>query len=141
MKKDCIFCKIIEGEIQANKIFEDEETLAFLDAHPLARGHTLVIPKTHISKFEELPGREAETLFKNIHTLVPKIQRAVEAPSSTIAINNGPESGQEIPHVHVHIIPRFKGDEGGPIHSIMKRKPPLPQEEMKKIAQKIRSLL
>lgn len=141
MNKNCIFCKIIEGEIQAYKIFEDEKTLAFLDAHPLARGHSLIIPKNHISKLEDLKWKEAKALFKNVHTLVPKIQKAVESPSTTIAVNNGPESGQEIPHVHVHVIPRFKGDGGGPIHSIMKRKPPSPQEEMKQIAQDIRSLL
>lgn len=142
MDENCVFCKIIKGEIQTHKIFEDDKTLAFLDANPLARGHTIIIPKSHVMRVEDLEWREAEKLFENLHYLIPKVKGAVEAPSTTIGINNGPESGQEIPHVHVHIIPRFKRDGGGPIHTVMKRKSHrISGEDMKEIAQEIRKIL
>lgn len=133
----CIFCRIIKGEVFAHRVFENKRILAFLDMHPLSKGHTLVIPKCHVAQLEELNFEDAGALFKSIYELVSKIQDAVNAPSSTIAINNGVESGQEIPHVHVHIIPRFKNDGGGPIHILMKRRPHIMLDEMREIARKI----
>lgn len=141
VKVDCVFCRIIRGELPAHKVFEDDRTFAFLDAYPLARGHTLIVPKVHVARLEDPGWEEAKALFKTVHCLVGKVQEAVKAPSSTVAINNGPESGQEIPHVHVHIIPRFRNDGGGPIHAIMRKRPHLTRDEMSKIAQRIRSLL
>jgi histidine triad (HIT) family protein len=121
----------------AHRVFENKKILAFLDIHPLSKGHTLVIPKCHVAQLEELVFEEGMELFKAIYELVSKIQDAVNAPASTIAINNGLESGQEIPHVHVHIIPRFKKDSGGPIHILMKRRPHIMLDEMREIARKI----
>ncbi len=141
MKSDCIFCQIADNEIVTDTVFEDEKTLAFLDANPLAKGHVIVIPRIHVSRFENLEKDVAEAVFHTVHRLTGPIQEAVNAPASTIAINNGPASGQEIPHVHVHIIPRFRGDGGGPIHSIMKQRPELDPEEMKNIAKRIRNLV
>jgi histidine triad (HIT) family protein len=141
MKSDCIFCQIADNEITTDTVFEDEKTLAFLDANPLAKGHAIVIPRIHVSRFENLEKDVAEAVFHTVHRLTGPIQEAVNAPASTIAINNGPASGQEILHVHVHIIPRFRGDGGGPIHSIMKKKPELDPEEMKNIAKRIRNLV
>lgn len=138
---DCVFCRIVRGETSAYKIFEDDKILAFLDVHPLARGHTIIIPKIHVARLENLGWEEANALFKTLHTLTKKVQDAMNAPATTIAINNGPESGQEIPHVHVHIIPRFRNDKGGPIHAIMRERPRLVRDEMSQIAQRIRSLL
>ena len=136
----CVFCRIIDEELFAHKVYENERILAFLDIHPLSKGHTLIIPKYHVAQIEELHHDDAKALFMTIYSLVRKIQDAVNASSSTIAINNGVESGQEIPHVHVHIIPRFKNDKGGPIHTIMHRRPQLSSEEMRKIAKKITDL-
>lgn len=133
----CVFCKIINGDLFAHRVYENKRILAFLDIHPLSKGHTLVIPKCHVAKLEELVFEEAMALFTAIYELVNKIQDAVNAPASTIAINNGLESGQEIPHVHVHIIPRFKNDSGGPIHVLMKRRPQIMLDEMAKIARTI----
>jgi histidine triad (HIT) family protein len=141
MKSDCIFCQIADNKITTDTVFEDGKTLAFLDANPLAKGHAIVIPRIHVSKFENLEKDIAEAVFHTVHRLTGPIQEAVNAPASTIAINNGPASGQEILHVHVHIIPRFRGDGGGPIHSIMKKKPELDAKEMKNIAERIRSLV
>jgi len=140
MSSNCVFCKIVKGDIKPHTVFEDEKTLAFLDANPLARGHTLIIPKIHVSKLENLDKEAAEAFFRTIHKLIAPIQKAVGAQATTIAVNNGKESGQEIPHVHAHIIPRFKGDNVGSVHSIMTRRPRISQEEMQKIAESIRAL-
>ena len=134
---DCIFCKIAKGEIPSSKVYEDEDFYAFLDISPANKGHTLVIPKLHVARLEELNFEDCEALFKSVYELVSVIQEAVNAPSTTIAINNGVESGQEVQHVHVHIIPRFKNDGGGPIHILMKRRPHIKLDVMIEIAQKI----
>lgn len=139
-KVDCIFCRIINGEVPTYKVFEDDKILAFLDVNPLSRGHTLIIPKVHVARFEDLEWEDANALFRVIYELVEKVQEAVNAPASTVAINNGVESGQEIPHVHFHLIPRFKNDGGGPIHAIMREKPQLTRDEMIQIAERISNL-
>lgn len=118
MSDSCIFCKIIRGEIPSHKVYEDEKTLAFLDINPTAPGHTLLIPKAHVSNVEDLALEDAESLFRALHTIVGGIQKAMEAPASTIGVNNGRESGQEIPHVHIHIIPRRIGDKLGIIQNV-----------------------
>ncbi|NIN52829.1 MAG: HIT domain-containing protein [Nitrososphaeria archaeon] len=138
---NCVFCKIVRGEVSTHRIFEDDETLAFLDANPLAKGHTLIIPKVHVALLEDLGWEEAKALFKTLYMLVGRVQDAVKASASTIAVNNGAESGQEIPHVHIHIIPRFRNDGGGPIHAIIRDRPHLVRDEMSQITQRIRSLL
>ncbi len=140
MSSNCVFCKIVKGDIKPHTVFEDEKTLAFLDANPLAKGHTVVIPKTHVSKLEKLDEDTAEAFFCTIHKMIAPIQESVGAQATTIAINNGKESGQEIPHVHAHIVPRFKDDKGGSLHSIMGSRPRISQEEMRKIAENIRIL-
>lgn len=136
----CIFCKIYAGEIKVQKVFDDAESCAFLDLYPLARGHTLVIPKRHVALLEELAPHEVERLFLAVHKLIKIVKTAVQAPATTIAINNGSESGQEVQHVHVHIIPRSRRDRGGPIHSIMRERPSVAPLEMEEIASRIRKL-
>ena len=133
---ECIFCKIIRDEIPSYKVYEDEKTLAFLDIHPSAPGHTLIIPKSHIGRIEDLSDNEARSLFRTLHFLVGRIQKAMEVPACTIGINNGKESGQEIPHVHIHVIPRSKKDRGGIIQGIIKTK--LEMKKMAEIADKIK---
>jgi histidine triad (HIT) family protein len=140
MSSDCVFCKIAKGDIKPHTVFENEKTLAFLDANPLAKGHTLVIPKIHVSKLEKLDENTAEAFFRTIHKMIAPIQKAAGAQATTITINNGKESEQEIPHVHAHIVPRFKGDKVCSIHSMAGHRPRISQEEMQKIAENIRSL-
>lgn len=141
MSERCTFCRIIRGEIPSLKVYEDEKSLAFLDIHPSAPGHTLVIPKAHTARVEDLPENDAAALFRVLHRLVGLIQAAVDAPASTIGINNGMESGQEVPHVHIHVIPRFRGDRGGIIQGIA-RAPWRPNEdEMRQIAVRIKRLV
>lgn len=104
----CIFCKIIKGEIPATKIYEDKNTYAFLDISPINYGHTLVISKKHYKNIFEIPKKE---LNKTIET-VQKIAKALDKISEGINIvqNNRIAAGQDIAHVHFHIIPRFKND-------------------------------
>lgn len=102
----CIFCKIIDGELPSYKVYEDEDTLAFLDINPVSDGHVLLIPKHHEQHVENLPEKYHEAVFSSLRRLVKPIQDAFDAPASSILINNGPNAGQIIHHVHIHIIPR-----------------------------------
>ena len=138
MSETCIFCRIIRGEIPAYKVYEDERTLAFLDINPSALGHTLIIPKVHEGQVEGLSREYSSALFDTMHKLVGRIQSAADAPSSTIGVNNGPESGQEIPHVHIHIIPRSRGDRGGIIQGIASSGGRPDDDELSRIVEKIR---
>src|SRR5579864_5217904 len=132
---DCIFCKIVEGKIPSRKITETEKSLAFLDAFPLTKGHTLVIPKKHYVKIQEMSKVDSSDLFKVVRTLTGKMERL--APSSLVAIHNGKESGQEVPHVHVHIIPRNADDSVGPVHNMFAKKPKLTNDEFNNITEKL----
>ena len=138
MSESCIFCRIIRGEIPSYKIYEDERTLAFLDISPSAPGHTLIIPKAHVARVEDLSEEDAEALFNTLHGLVGGIQDALGVPSSTIGINNGPESGQEVPHVHIHVIPRTGGDRGRIIQGLVQSLDRPSAEEMLRFAERIR---
>ena len=124
---DCIFCKIVSKEIATKILYEDEYTIAFLDAFPVAKGHTLVIPKQHYAKIQDLPSEINEKLFNTVHKLIPKVDSL--QGSTLVAIHNGKDSGQEIPHVHVHLIPRSKNDSAGPVHSMFKDKIELSDSE------------
>jgi histidine triad (HIT) family protein len=133
----CLFCSIIEGDVPSHKIYENQKVLAFLDINPSAPGHTLVIPKTHVARLEELTVADAEAFFMAVHRILGDIQEAMDAPSSTIGINNGPEAGQEVPHLHLHIIPRKSRGEGGIIQGIVGGAP-MSREELGEIAEEIR---
>ena len=133
---DCIFCNIVQGKIPARKIMETEKTLAFLDAFPLTKGHTLVIPKNHYVKIQEMKKEDSTDLFDTVRVMADRTERL--ASSSLIAIHNGKESGQEVPHVHVHIIPRNADDGAGPVHSMFRQRPKLTDSEFEDLAQKLR---
>ena len=114
----CLFCSIIEGSVPAHRLYEDDDVLAFLDARPAAPGHTLLIPKTHAARVEDLSSEQAAALFDALHRIAGPIREAVSSDATTIGINNGPGSGQVIPHVHIHVIPRRRGDQGGIIQQL-----------------------
>ncbi|HEX9816108.1 MAG TPA: HIT family protein [Candidatus Thermoplasmatota archaeon] len=138
MASDCIFCKIARGEIPSHKIHDDANTFAFLDIKPLAHGHALVIPKNHFTRIEDMPPEEAADLMRAVRSVTPAVCAAVKAPASTIAINNGKEGGQEVPHVHVHIVPRWEGDNYGPIHALFRSHKPVPTDDLPKLAEQMR---
>ena len=131
---DCIFCSIVAGEIPSRTVYEDDDVLAFLDANPLAPGHTLVIPKEHHERLHDVPDRPASHVYRIVHKLSGAVESGVDADGTTIGINNGEAAGQEVPHVHGHVIPRFEGDGGAPVHAIAGDRPDLSDEERGDIA-------
>ena len=128
---DCIFCKIIAKEIPAKILYECDYSIAFLDAFPVAKGHTLVIPKEHHAKIQDLPTEINQKLFNTVHKMIKKVDSL--QGSTLVAIHNGKESGQEVPHVHVHLIPRSRNDSAGPVHSMFKEKIELTDSEIELI--------
>ena len=124
----CIFCKIISKEIPAKILYEDNDTISFLDAFPVAKGHTLVIPKEHHEKIQDLPSSINQKLFSTVHKMIEKIDSL--QGSTLIAVHNGKQSGQEVPHVHVHLIPRSRNDSAGPVHSMFTDKIKLTDAEI-----------
>ena len=134
---DCIFCKIVNGEIKSRLIMESKNSVAFLDAFPVTKGHTLVIPKTHYGKIQDMTQDDSTDLFRVVCEVVPKIDKITG--STLLAIHNGKESGQEIPHVHVHLIPRQSNDLAGPVHSMFKNRPNLSDEEFDQLHTMLKS--
>lgn len=106
---DCVFCRMLDGGQKCHLLYSDESRAAFLDRYPIDRGHALVVPKKHYERITDMPGPEVGRLFE----LVPKVARAVlsatGASAFSLAQNNGREARQIVPHVHVHIIPRYRG--------------------------------
>jgi histidine triad (HIT) family protein len=138
---NCVFCKIISGEIPAKVIIENEKAMALLDAFPLAAGHTLVIPKSHYAKVQQMSEQDAMAVFNIVWKLAGAVETGSQVNATTIAIHNGSESGQEVPHVHAHIVPRKRGDGAGAIHSMFKIKPKLSPQEMDSLCERIASNL
>jgi histidine triad (HIT) family protein len=109
MSDDCIFCKIIEGEVPCHKVYEDENVLAFLDTNPVSKGHTLVIPQEHV---DDIHGaEEMEYMWDAMVEVSNAVKDAFGAEGVNIAQNNGAKAGQEVFHLHFHITPIYDGDE------------------------------
>lgn len=134
---DCIFCKIVKGEIPAKIIEKTNKSLAFMDAFPLAKGHSLVITKNHYEKMQEIPPEENAELFETVRKVLSKVDKLTN--STLVALHNGKDSGQEIPHVHIHLIPRSKEDSAGPVHSMFKNRPKLSDKEFNELLEKLKS--
>jgi histidine triad (HIT) family protein len=107
---DCIFCRIIAGEIPSHKVYEDDATLAFLDINPASRGHALVIPKAHAADLFSLSPDALAATARTTQTVAQLLQRGVRPEGINILQNNGPAAGQVVFHYHVHVIPRWSGD-------------------------------
>jgi histidine triad (HIT) family protein len=137
----CIFCRIISGNLHTNIIFEAEKAIAFLDTFPLAKGHTLVIPKMHFPKIQDMSEDYESAVFRLVHKVLGPIEKAAHVGSSTIAINNGKDAGQEIDHVHIHIVPRTAYDGAGPIHSMFVKRPIISTTDLNQMATAIREML
>ncbi len=107
---DCLFCKIVAGEIPATKIYEDESTLAFLDTNPVNPGDTLVIPKKHSRNIFDIEKEDLLNVTNNIQKVAKAIKEGLNPDGINIISNNEPAAGQVIFHSHTHIVPRFTGD-------------------------------
>lgn len=119
---DCLFCKIITKEIPNYTVWENENVLAFLDIHPCSKGHTVVIPKQHFSTLEDISAEDFQKMMAGVRAAVERVQARLKPEGVNIGINNGEAAGQAVGHVHWHIIPRYAGDGGGSMHSIIRGK-------------------
>lgn len=108
--QDCIFCKLIAGEIPSDKIYEDDSVLGFMDIRPVSRGHVLVIPKNHSKDILETDEKDLHKVIVAARKISHAVAKAVGAEGFTISTNRGEAAGQTVFHLHFHIIPRFKGD-------------------------------
>lgn len=131
-----IFARIIAGEIPCQRVFENEHVLALLDIRPLAEGHTLVLPKRTVARFEDLTSEEAAELGRQLVAIARKVVAATAAEGFNILLNDGQVAGQEVPHVHFHIVPRRAGDGLGYRWRPQQRS----AEELNALAERIRAM-
>ncbi|RLF56865.1 MAG: HIT family protein [Thermoplasmata archaeon] len=110
MKDTCVFCKIARGEIPAKIVYENSKIIAFLDINPRNEGHTLVIPKAHYQSLLDMPEEILSELLIVAKELCEKMKNKLQAKGFNLVINIGKVAGQEVPHFHLHIIPRYPDD-------------------------------
>lgn len=138
---ECIFCQIVTGRIPGRTVYASSSTTAFLDVNPLAMGHTLVVPNDHHKHLQDLSEAAATDLWSTVHELLPAIESAVGAEATNVGVNNGEASGQEVDHVHVHVVPRFHGDGGNSIHAVGGRPPSVTDDDLDTIQEAIEGSL
>ncbi|MDP3881245.1 MAG: HIT family protein [bacterium] len=129
---ETIFDKIISKEIPAAIIYEDNSTMAFLDVHPCSIGHTVVIPKKRSANIMDTDDETLAELFRTVKKVTKKLKKALKADGFSIGLNQEKAGGQTVDHIHVHVIPRFEGDKGGNMHTIIKNPP---KEGLAKVAE------
>ena len=110
MSTDCIFCKIVAGEIPSTRVYEDAQTLAFMDIGPLVKGHALVIPKAHHDPLIATPDAVLVRLIVVVRRVAEALVKSLGADGVNVTQANGACAGQVVPHIHFHVIPRFKDD-------------------------------
>lgn len=130
----CVFCRIVRKEAPASILFEDDRVLVFLDIRPLNEGHTLVIPKEHYETVYNMPKDLVCHIYKLVQRMAVAVKAATEADGITIIQQNGHAAGQEILHLHVHVVPRYEGQKLPHFHDIPNAK----REELERAAEKIR---
>lgn len=133
---ECIFCKIVRGEIPALKVFENDIVLAFLDIQPINPGHTLIIPKEHHENILMTPDVVMSEVVRQVKVVAQAAMDAVGAPAFNLGVNTGREAGQVVMHTHVHVMPRFAND--GHTHWL---KRDVSAEEMERVARVMREKL
>lgn len=135
---DCIFCKIVKGDIPAYKIYEDDFVMVFLDIKPFTKGHSLVIPKAHFENIFDID----ETILEKISVVAKKVSQkakdALQADGIRLSQSNGKTAGQEVMHFHLHIIPRYSDDGLSANPTATLHLPEANPEELKKIAEQLK---
>ncbi|MHC4175128.1 MAG: HIT family protein [Planctomycetota bacterium] len=136
-ENDCVFCKMVAGQVQVTKIYEDEVVLAFLDISPISDGHTLLIAKQHFERLHDCPAELLGNLASHLGEIAKAVTTAMNSDGYNVLCNNGRAAGQLIEHLHFHIIPRNTGD------GVFDRWPSYKYQEgrMEEIAAKIRENL
>ncbi|MGQ4910789.1 MAG: HIT family protein [Candidatus Thorarchaeota archaeon] len=137
MSEDCIFCKIVKGEIPSSVVFEDDICMAFLDVFPIREGHSLLIPKKHFENLLDADPDVVAHMAKRLIELTRGVKVATGAEGVMNAVANGEGAGQEIPHLHFHVIPRSSGDAFGFRFPPGYRESMAKREDLDKMAQKI----
>jgi len=136
-EKHCEFCKLVRREGPVSLVYEDEKVMAFLDSRPMNEGHTLVIPKKHYSYIYEVPDDEIAHLFKVVRKVACAVKEAVGAGGISITQHNGSAAGQDVFHLHVHIIPRYEGQRLPRPDEI----PEASRERLDEVARKVRQCM
>ena len=108
MADECLFCRIVSGELPATVVYEDDNAVAFLDHRPLFPGHTLLVPRQHVETLGELPAKLVSPYFEAAQTLPIAVESAMDAEGTFVAMNN--RVSQSVPHLHVHVVPRRRKD-------------------------------
>ena len=134
---NCLFCRIVSGELPATVVYEDENSFAFLDHRPLFPGHTLLVPREHVETLGELPVSQVEPYFKAAQLLARAVESGLEAEGTFVAMNN--RVSQSVPHLHVHVVPRRRKD--GLKGFFWPRTKYKDEEEMKSVQSKIAAAL
>lgn len=132
MNTDCLFCKIVAGEIPAQKVYEDKNTFVFMNLFPFERGQVLLVPKNHAVDLNDGSEEDATALMTTVYRLAPKMMKALGATAYNLGMNHGVDAGQEIFHSHLHWIPRYEGSE----RKFKKTEPG--QEELAEVAEILR---
>ena len=110
MAENCIFCKIIAGEIPSTTVYEDEDFKAILDVNPAARGHVIILPKHHADDVFSLEDSQAEKIFPVAKKIATALKKTYQCDGVNILQNNGEAAGQTVFHLHIHIVPRYQDD-------------------------------
>ena len=134
---DCLFCRIVSGELPAVIVYEDENSLAFLDHRPLFPGHTLLVPRDHVETLDELPLKLVGPYFEATQLLAHAVETAMDAEGTFVAMNN--RVSQSVPHLHVHVVPRRRKD--GLKGFFWPRTKYKGEEEMQEVREKISAAL
>ena len=134
---DCVFCKIIDGQLPSMKIDEDDSTLTFMDIHPLSSGHCLVVPKHHAATIFEADVRDLEAAMVTAKRVALAIQEALRPDGLNVLQANGAAAFQSVPHFHLHLIPRWADDGKGFDWNVV----PGNREAIMKMGERIRSAL
>ncbi len=139
MSAECLFCKIVKGEVPSFKVYEDSKTLAFFDINPRNPGHTLVIPKSHHEVLLTVGEEEGSALFSAVKKVSIALKNSLKADGLSILQNNGEAAGQVVGHVHFHVIPRFNSERPVALEALLPVKKPASQEAMQQLVSTVKA--
>ncbi|MBB46240.1 MAG: HIT family protein [Thaumarchaeota archaeon] len=131
---ECIFCDVMDGKLQSHVIYDDDDCLAILDKYPIDNGHSLIITRQHYEKITDMSIDDVSRLFSKVPKIINAIIKATGADAFSIAQNNGKSAKQIIPHVHIHLIPRYNAT-----GTLWTKRKIMSDDELKQLAEKIKN--